>query len=519
MIIQITMIKNELPLLEAMLPIWKEYADGFVFLSDTSTDGSVEYLNSVKEKYNILEVLEYTESEALKIETNNRQLLFDTAKKYSNNIICLDADEYLDGSLTKQELEQVLVSNPNTVFNLRWVQYTSINTIRTDGPWGNNWKDRIGSYENDCKFGFAQMHSTHLPIPEKQLVFDPNVLFVAHLQWIDKTFVAIKQYFWKVTDFVNNKNHGVEVAGNEAYDASINNFNWTEEYTFDLLKINPIVFEKTSIYNNYRLTYIKEQTKLHNIPNLGNWGYDFMSMDETKPQDVNPYKISVITAIGPIETYGKFIPRYLENVLDQHFFSQTEHIIIYSEEHELFDEFRKHSNFKLVKEDERKGVYNAWNIGIKAATTDYVTNWNVDDIRHPVNTKIKYDAITKNNVDMVYNWYAGTRDENLNFYNAKSLEPQVRFPDEYEKHVMVACLAGPDPLWKKSLHDNVGYFDGENFRSIADWEMWIRLAKAGAKFKLIPEVLCIYLDHDNTVSQTNLSKVELEKQRLYEKHK
>ena len=49
---------------------------------------------------------------------------------------------------------------------------------------------------------------------------------------------------------------------------------------------------------------------------------------------------------------------------------------------------------------------------------------------------------------MVYNWYTGTRDENLNFYNAESLEPQIRFPDEYEKHVMIACLAGPDPLWK-----------------------------------------------------------------------
>ena len=120
---------------------------------------------------------------------------------------------------------------------------------------------------------------------------------------------------------------------------------------------------------------------------------------------------------------------------------------------------------------------------------------------------------------MVYNWYTGTRDENLTFYNAESLEPQVIFPDEYEKHVMIACLAGPDPLWKKSLHNTVGYFDGDNFRSIADWEMWIRFAKSGAKFKLVPEVLCIYLDHDNTVSQTNLNKVELEKQRLYEKYK
>ena len=521
MIIQITMVKNELSLLKEILPIWKStYSDGFVFMLDGCTDGTSEYLYSVKDQFNILEILEKDQDNSkLWFETDIRGLLFETARKYSNKIICLDADEYLDGPMSKEELETILDKSPDTVFHLRWVQYTSVNTIRIDGPWLNNYKDRIGNYSKPCNFQQAQMHSTHLPIPEKQLMLDPNQLFIAHLQWIDKTFVAIKQYFWKVTDYVNNKNYNIEVAGNAAYDASVNDFNWSEEYTFNLLKINPTVFEKTSIYGNYRLTYIKEQTKLHNIPDLGSWGYDFMSMDETKPQTVNPYKMSVITAIGPTETYGKFISRYLENVLDQHFFNQTEHIIVYSEEHELFEEFRKYPNFKLIKEDERKGVYNAWNIGIKAATTDYVTNWNVDDLRHPINTKIKYDAITKNDVDMVYNWYAGTKDENLNFYNAESLEPQVRFPDEYEKHVMVACLAGPDPLWKKSLHNTVGYFDGDNFKSIADWEMWIRFAKSGAKFKLIPEVLCIYLDHDNTVSQTNLSKVELEKQRLYEKYK
>jgi len=519
MIVQITMVKNELPLLKVMLPIWKKFADGFIFLSDTSTDGSVEYLNSIKEEFNILEVLEYTESEELKIETDNRQLLFDCGRKYSDNIICLAADEYLDGQLNKSDLEYILQSNQNTLFNLRWVQYTSMNTIRIDGPWLNNYKDRIGNYNKPCSFQHAQMHSTHLPIPENQLTIDPNQLFIAHLQWIDKTFVAIKQYFWKVTDFVNNKNYGISVAGNDAYDASVNNFNWDEEYTYTLLKVDPLVFEQNSIYNNYRLEYIKNQTKIYNIPNLGSWGYDFMSMDETKQQTVNPYKISVITAIGPIKIYGKFIQRYFENVLDQHFFNQTEHIIVYSEEHELFNEFKKYPNFKLIKEDEQKGVYNAWNIGIKSASTEYVTNWNIDDLRHPINTKIKYDAITKNNIDMVYNWYAGTRDENLNFYNAEDLQPQVMFPDDYDKHVMTACLAGPDPLWKKSLHDRVGLFDGVNFKSIADWEMWIRFAKEGAKFKLIPAVLCIYLDHDNTVSQTNLNKVETEKQQLYEKYR
>ena len=44
MIVQMTRTRNELFLLKEMLPIWKTYADGFVFLDDRSTDGTYEYL-------------------------------------------------------------------------------------------------------------------------------------------------------------------------------------------------------------------------------------------------------------------------------------------------------------------------------------------------------------------------------------------------------------------------------------------------------------------------------------------
>jgi hypothetical protein len=79
-------------------------------------------------------------------------------------------------------------------------------------------------------------------------------------------------------------------------------------------------------------------------------------------------------------------------------------------------------------------------------------------------------------------------------------------------------MAGPDPMWKKALHNKVGYFDFKNFNTIGDWEMWIRFAKAEAKFKLLPEVLCIYLDHQNTVSKKQEDKVQEEKQRLFQKY-
>lgn len=506
MIVQISMCRNELLLIQELLPVWKKYSDGFVFMLDTNTDGTKEYLESVKEKYNILEILETTENEnSLKIETDLRQLLFDTGFKYSNKIICLDADEYLDGSLSKTDLEKIL--EDDVVIFLDWLQYTSSNTIRTDGVWKNNIKDRIGSYKTQAKFARAQMHSTHLPMNGKHLHIERNKLFVAHLAWLDKTQVTIKQYYWKVVDYLTRTKFNEKTATIADYDASVNNFEWEEQYVNYPLKVNQNIFKKIDLKSNYKLKIINEHTEKYQIPNLGSWGYDFKKIyleNQIHAQN-SLFDISVVTAIGDLATYEKFVDRYIENVKEQHSFLHTEHIIVYKEWSSKFEQIKNCGNFKLIKETGAPGVYNAWNIGVKNSTTKFITNWNIDDLRHPLNNKLKYDLLTKNpQYDVAYNYYVATVDINENFKNLDMSKKQyLKFPDEYEKYCMHACLIGPDPMWKKDLHQSSGYFDQENFSCIGDWEMWIRFAKNKAKFKLIPEILCLYFDHEKTVSKIN----------------
>jgi hypothetical protein len=516
MIVQISLVRNELILIKKLLPIWKKYSDGFIFMLDENTDETEQYLKSVQKEYNILEVLKNTRREdEVTIETDLRQSLFDAALKYSDKIICLDADEYIDGTGTKQDLENILINNPDTRFHLQWNQYTSCNTLRIDGPWKHNFKDRIGCYKNRFEYYKSQNHSHHLPSTGKDIVIDSSNLFVSHLQWLDKKYVAIKQYYWKVYDYVNKIKYRIDTVGNQAYDSSVNNFEWEEEYTYFPLQISPHVFEKDLIDENYRLEYIKQNVEKYNIPNLGDWGFDIANL---KSEKSNPYKVSIITAIGSVDIYGKYIDRYIKSVTDQHMFLETEHVVVYSEWCDDFDKLKKFANFKFIKENEKLGVYNAWNIGIQNSTTEYVTNWNIDDIRHPINTKIKYDLLTKNNYDVAYNYYTATDNENIDFYNIENTV-HLNYPDNYENYVLQDCYVGPDPMWKKSLHELVGYFDYDNFNTIGDWEMWIRFALiAKAKFKLIPEVLCIYLDHKNTVSQRQSNKVQQEKQKLYIKY-
>ncbi len=275
------MARDESVLIKELLPVWKKYSDGFVFLLDSTTDDSKEYLLSVKDEYNILEILEYTQKEdELVVETNNRQKLLDTAKKYSDKIICLDADEYLDGNLKKEELETILNENPDTVFYLQWQQYVSKNELRIDGPWKINYKDRIGHYKTNHVFQYAQMHSTHLPICTKQLKFEQDDLFIAHLQWLSKSHVAIKQYFWKTIDYVNKLKFNVFTFSPSDYDNSVSNFKWDIEKTKWELKINENVFNKINIKNNYKYKKIIELTNKHNIPNLGDWGFNILNFKD-----------------------------------------------------------------------------------------------------------------------------------------------------------------------------------------------------------------------------------------------
>jgi hypothetical protein len=273
MIVQVTMTRNECFLIKELLPIWSKYADGFVFLDDNSDDETSEFLKQNKEKYNILEVITHTrEDKKLFIETDIRQKLFDTGKKYSNKIIFLDTDEYLDGAVTKEQLETFLDKNPDTGFFMKWVQYTSRDKCRVDSFWRNNFHDRMGHYTFPSKFAWCQMHAPHIPPAPRSLRLDPKHLYIAHLQWLDKRTVGIKQYYYKVMDYVNNLEHNVAIINCSDYDISVNNFEWEYEDTILPLRIREDIYNLQQEENNFKLLYIKEQTKKYNIPNLNDWG-------------------------------------------------------------------------------------------------------------------------------------------------------------------------------------------------------------------------------------------------------
>ncbi len=269
------MTRDELFLLEEMMPIWKEYVSGFVFMVDNATDGTYEFLMDNREKYNIHSVLETNlGDDDFRMESVIRQRLYDEGLKYGSKIICLDTDEYLDGSASPESISEFLGQHPDVTFLLSWVQYADKNNIRVDPPWNPlpQRLDRICNYTSRIEFKEKHMHSEHIPNTNKRGAFDPNNLFVAHLQWIDKPTVAVKQYYWKIIDYVNNLKEGVEIISPVEYDKSVNNFSWTLQEVPYQLKVSPDIYKKVDLEKSFKYREIKRLVKEHNIPNLNDWG-------------------------------------------------------------------------------------------------------------------------------------------------------------------------------------------------------------------------------------------------------
>ena len=231
------------------------------------------------------------------------------------------------------------------------------------------------------------------------------------------------------------------------------------------------------------------------------------------------YKVSVITAIGKMDTYKKFIPTYFEGIQQQEMFDEIEFIIVYSEWDSIFEKYTNLKNVKFIKESKPINMYYAWNDGIKNSTSEYITNWNIDDIRVIQNNKIKHDFLKENiDIDMVYNYHTLCNEKELETINLKEKQPQPVM-DNFHEYATSFCMGGPDPMWRKSSHLVCGLFDYENYSIIADWEMWIRMASKGLKFKLIPYILCLYVNHEETVSRTNKDKSKQQVNRLKEQYK
>lgn len=147
----------------------------------------------------------------------------------------------------------------------------------------------------------------------------------------------------------------------------------------------------------------------------------------------------------------------------------------------------------------REPLYAAWNRALKIATGDYVTSANTDD-RHAPHALETLAAVLDNNpaVGVAYADCTVTPTENAVWGGkyAISMEApyttgRLNWPDYDPLLLTQACYLGPQPVWRRTLHDAFGLFD-DSYLVAGDYEWWLRLAACGVPMQRVPEVLGLF---------------------------
>ncbi len=228
--------------------------------------------------------------------------------------------------------------------------------------------------------------------------------------------------------------------------------------------------------------------------------------------DKNSSKYKV-TAIVSVYNAERFLQACIEDLVAQTIFEQTEVIIIDAHspqnEQEIALKFtNKHKNIIYFRTDKREGLYTSWNRAIKMATGKYLTNANADD-RHAPHAFERMANELDNNPDIAL-VYANCRITNMEnaLFNSAPIVGYMHWLPYDHINLLRRCEMGPQPMWRRVIHDKVGLFD-ENFTVTGDYDMWLRASEHYA-FKHIPEELGLYLSYNNNLENQNQAHTQNE---------
>lgn len=181
-----------------------------------------------------------------------------------------------------------------------------------------------------------------------------------------------------------------------------------------------------------------------------------------------------------------FMHECLEDLVKQTIADQIEIIVVdaASPQHEgavvkAFQE--RHQNIHYIRTPARIGVYAAWNLAIRGAKGRYITPFSTNDRLRPDAYEILSKKLNDHpEVSLVYG------DTYLTDLPHQTFEHHHRigvwhWPDYSYKYLLTHCTIGPHPMWRRTLHDTVGYFD-ESYIALGDQEFWIRV---GAQHQML----------------------------------
>ena len=230
---------------------------------------------------------------------------------------------------------------------------------------------------------------------------------------------------------------------------------------------------------------------------------------DTAPANVKiPSASTGILVSAIVSTFNAehFIEGCIQDLMAQTIADSIEIIIIDSgsEQNEaaIVEKYQqRYRNIRYIR-TARESVYAAWNRGIAVARGRYITNANADD-RHKTDAFAIMASYLDQHPDiaLVYADCLITETENESFANCNPVGAFNWL--DWNRHDLLfkGCFMGPQPMWRRSVHDEYGLFDPQMVTS-GDYEFWLRISQTHHFFHM-PQFLGLYLRSPESIEHRN----------------
>ncbi|WP_180900636.1 glycosyltransferase [Martelella soudanensis] len=230
-----------------------------------------------------------------------------------------------------------------------------------------------------------------------------------------------------------------------------------------------------------------------------------------------------VSAIASMYKGGKYLETFLENIVSQSIFDQSELIIVDAcspeGEEELISRYMKvYPNIVYKRFDYRIGIYDAWNYAAQIARGKYLTNTNLDDLRHPDSFEIQAAALDRHTfADVVYQDFYYSLDFTFDYEAVSKCGFKSNLPIATVNNMLEFNSPHNAPMWRKRLHEEIGYFD-PSYRSAGDYEFWLRCLKGGKSFLKTNTPHVVYYQNPDGISTVSDTPGVHEARRAWQAH-
>jgi len=234
-----------------------------------------------------------------------------------------------------------------------------------------------------------------------------------------------------------------------------------------------------------------------------------MLQAEVKLHKIHSATAPTVSVIIPAYNAAKFIGEALNSVYSQTF-NAYEVIVINDgslDTDDLERELKRYPGGLRYIRQENRGAAAARNTGLRAAAGEFIAFLDADDTWLPNFLEKQIEFLKSSNADLVYADALLSGESPLAGRTFMQVEPsRGAVTPENLLAVKVTVLTSTvlsrrDPIFE------VGLFD-ETFRRGQDFDLWLRLAKAGARFAYHHEVLAHHRIVETGLSGNTLSQLK-----------